>query len=329
MSLSMPSDRWRKLCIQLSVTCISFYVVVYLTQKLVFSDNYHGSPERCTLLKDEILSSRDVRYALYGEGEFNEITDKNLRNYIRSVTSTHTVGERRRLNHPEKRHYSQIGQSEYIDKLLQRRRNGIFLESGAYDGETLSNSLFFELHRNWTGILIEANPIPLKSLIKKNRKAFVVRGCLSVTSRPAMVMFSMHPSTGGEIIDNFKNTVNNSLSRPRNDDNINILKRRSKVKALPQIYVHCFPLMSIVDALDIHHIDYISLDVEGPEVAVLNTIDWSKLTVDAFTIEYGSKLNKLGEIRALFDKTGHYKEAGILPVGKHEENGQDVVFTRI
>ena len=329
MSLSMPSDRWRNLYIQLSVTCISFYVVVYLTQKLVFSDNCHGSPERCTLLKDEILSSRDVRYALYGDGEFNEITDKNLRKYIRAVTSTQTAGERRRLSHPERRHYSQIGQSEYIDKLLHRRRNGIFLECGAYDGETLSNSLFFELHRNWTGILIEANPLDLKSIIEKNRKAFVVRGCLSVTPRPAMVMFTMHPRALGQISGNFKNTVNNSFNRYRNEDNVNILKRMSEEKTFPQIYVHCFPLMSIIDALDIHHIDYMSLDVEGAEAAVLNTIDWSKLTVDVFTIEYNKKLNKLRDIRALFHKTGHYKEAAILPVGRHEAIGQDVVFTRI
>ena len=31
------------------------------------------------------------------------------------------------------------------------KRNGFFIESGAYDGETISNSLFFELKRNYTG----------------------------------------------------------------------------------------------------------------------------------------------------------------------------------
>ena len=30
-------------------------------------------------------------------------------------------------------------------------RNGFFIESGAYDGEALSNSLFFEIERNFTG----------------------------------------------------------------------------------------------------------------------------------------------------------------------------------
>ena len=31
------------------------------------------------------------------------------------------------------------------------KRNGFFIESGAYDGEAISNSLFFELERNFTG----------------------------------------------------------------------------------------------------------------------------------------------------------------------------------
>jgi len=36
--------------------------------------------------------------------------------------------------------------------------HGFFIEIGSYDGESLSNTLFFEMRRNWTGLLIEANP---------------------------------------------------------------------------------------------------------------------------------------------------------------------------
>jgi len=50
------------------------------------------------------------------------------------------------------------GQSAFVDKLLSGRRDGFFVECGAADGESFSNSLFFELERNWTGLLIEANP---------------------------------------------------------------------------------------------------------------------------------------------------------------------------
>ena len=35
--------------------------------------------------------------------------------------------------------------------LLGGKRNGFFIESGAYDGEAQSNSLYFEIERNFTG----------------------------------------------------------------------------------------------------------------------------------------------------------------------------------
>ncbi len=44
-----------------------------------------------------------------------------------------------------------IGQSVDMDKILRGRRNGFYVECGAGDGEGLSNTLFFERERNWTG----------------------------------------------------------------------------------------------------------------------------------------------------------------------------------
>ena len=51
--------------------------------------------------------------------------------------------------------FSQVGQSKTMDDKLQFKRNGFYIEAGAFDGETGSNSLFFEMQRNWTGLLIE------------------------------------------------------------------------------------------------------------------------------------------------------------------------------
>jgi len=54
---------------------------------------------------------------------------------------------------------SQVGQSRFVDTLLSGRRDGFFIECGAADGEVYSNSLFFELERNWTGLLIEVSTV--------------------------------------------------------------------------------------------------------------------------------------------------------------------------
>ena len=53
--------------------------------------------------------------------------------------------------------FSQQGQDLFLDKVIFKSsvRNGFFIEAGADDLLKDSNTLFFELERNWTGILVE------------------------------------------------------------------------------------------------------------------------------------------------------------------------------
>lgn len=69
----------------------------------------------------------------------------------------------------------QYRQPQIIDELLGGKENGFFIECGAYDGEDMSNTLYLEMKRNWTGLLIEANPRIFQSLEKKNRKAQLLK----------------------------------------------------------------------------------------------------------------------------------------------------------
>ena len=57
------------------------------------------------------------------------------------------------------RFYSQVGQDRFLlENFFRGRRGGVFLDIGAYDGETLSNTLFFEKTMGWTGLCVE--PLP-------------------------------------------------------------------------------------------------------------------------------------------------------------------------
>jgi len=57
---------------------------------------------------------------------------------------------------------------------VKKKRNGFFIECGAYDGEGYSNTLLFELERNWTGLLIEPNYKAFKDLKEKQRKVLFI-----------------------------------------------------------------------------------------------------------------------------------------------------------
>ena len=84
-----------------------------------------------------------------------------------------------------------MGGSQLVDKLLNGRRDGFFVECGAFRGDEYSDTLFFELERNWTGILIEAHPDYHRAILTKNRRALVLRACLSASRRPEYVRFRM------------------------------------------------------------------------------------------------------------------------------------------
>ena len=79
--------------------------------------------------------------------------------------------------------------------------NGFFIEAGAYDGETLSNTLFLEINRNWTGLLVEADPESYKSLLSRNRNTSSIETCLSRKVTPEVVNFDAASLFGGIIVE--------------------------------------------------------------------------------------------------------------------------------
>ena len=50
--------------------------------------------------------------------------------------------------------------------------------------------------------------------------------------------------------------------------------------------VPCFPLETILLALNQTHVDYFSLDVEGLELEVLKTIPFDRIDIRVLTVEY-------------------------------------------
>jgi hypothetical protein len=52
------------------------------------------------------------------------------------------------------------------------------------------------------------------------------------------------------------------------------------------VKVQCLPLYSIMLALNRTNVDFVSLDIEGAEESVLDTLPWDKVNIEMFCIEY-------------------------------------------
>ena len=74
-------------------------------------------------------------------------------------------------------HRSQFKQDYKLGPLLTQIKDGFFVESGAHDGEAISNTLYYESIL-WQGLLIEPGN-DYGNLRKKNRKAWSFHGIVA------------------------------------------------------------------------------------------------------------------------------------------------------
>ena len=198
------------------------------------------------------------------------------------------------------KYFSQDKQDEFVDKYFQKLKNGIFLEVGAADGVTFSNTLFLERERNWTGVLIEANRKLYHSLVTLRRKAYIINVCLSLDDGINVVSFLPAELLGG---------VEKPLIAEKMMDRV-----KHDYPDIKAEEVLCIPLYSILKAISMTHINFFSLDVKGAELAILRTIPFYLVTIDLFMIEYyvpsgaAETQKRLKEFRDFFNQTRIYKE---------------------
>ena len=85
---------------------------------------------------------------------------------------------------PRPHSYSQseedtVAEARYFHNL----HNGTFLELGALDGTTFSNTRFFEEQRGWRGVLIEANREEFEKIPETRTEAIAVHAAICAQSQ--------------------------------------------------------------------------------------------------------------------------------------------------
>ena len=187
---------------------------------------------------------------------------------------------------------SQLGQDLWVLEQLHWKRGGFFVEFGATDGVLLSNSWLLEKHFNWQGICAEPNP-KLFARLQKNRSCHLSPACVYRTSGERM-RFVLADAYGGL----------EDLGR----DDQHVGKRNAYATVGEVIHV---TTLSLMDLLDQQHapavIDYLSIDTEGSELAILEGIDWSRYQFRCITVEHNFTGQRLG-IEALLEGQGYQRQ---------------------
>jgi succinoglycan biosynthesis protein ExoO len=157
-----------------------------------------------------------------------------------------------------------IGQDKWVVDTLKGKMGGYFVDAGASDGIGGSNTHVLEKMFGWKGVCIEANREFFKTL-RKNRSCTCENVCLS--DHDGVEQFREAGYYGGidrELKEHHKKDWEAGKVREVKAERLDTLLRRV---GAPKT------------------IDYLSMDLEGGEVAVLNQFPWEEWDIRLMTIE--------------------------------------------
>ena len=168
-------------------------------------------------------------------------------------------------------YFSEAGQDMLVkDNFFKNQKSGFFLEIGAFDGIEGSNCYYFEKFMNWQGIAIEASPLQFEKL-KKNRNCKLMN--IAIGSENKQVEFY-------EVIEGFTQMSGINNTNYQNSFNRIINKSKSKIN---KIKIDSTVLSEIIPNNQI--IDLLSIDIEGNEFEVLNSIDYDIYEIKVIILE--------------------------------------------
>ena len=166
-------------------------------------------------------------------------------------------------------------------KILEKKKDGFFLEVGAFNGISESVSLRFETELNWKGILIEPNPIHFRFL-KKNRGKNICLNYICLNQK------NLNQKIYIKNLNQMSYLVSENGNFGLNDypiDRINALAKKSMSGDFDNFLCEIQTLKNIFDVQKIKKINLAIIDVEGSEIDLLDGIDFSKVDIDLFCIE--------------------------------------------
>lgn len=170
-------------------------------------------------------------------------------------------------------YYSQFGQDEYLyQKYFINHPAGVFIDIGAHDGISGSNTYFFEL-LGWEGICFE--PVPdIFQRLQLSRKCQLRNLALSNHIGIAKFKFIKGHS---EMLSGLVN----QYSQPHLDR----IKREFDQYPQEEIILDV-PTAAFNDEVPYLYIDILSIDVEGSEDIIIKSIDFDKYHISFLIVEF-------------------------------------------
>lgn len=200
---------------------------------------------------------------------------------------------------------AQNGEDRWLEAHFGAKGSGFFVEVGAYDGMNLSNTFHFE-QSGWTGILVEPDPAMAERCRQCRTRSTIYQCAIAGPESKGETAFFQVPN--GE---EYSTTSLTPAHRERLD-HLGLKWREVRVSVRT--------LDSILEEASPPCIDFVSIDVEGGELAVLRGFDIRRWKPAVVIVE-SNTARRDPEVRRYFVAHGYAYHHSIdvndfyLPVG--------------
>ena len=172
--------------------------------------------------------------------------------------------------------YSEDGEDAVLRAFYEGRPDyrGFYVDIGAYHPVHLSNTHWFYQH-GWRGINIDATPDSMKAFRRARRRDVNLETGVSDSHGQLEFLFYGETST----LNRFGNAVSDLPAHEKPGRTINV-----RTQPLNDLLRTHLP--------EGQHIDFISMDVEGFEMTILQSLDFNVYAPDFFLVEELDYVNK-------------------------------------
>jgi len=155
--------------------------------------------------------------------------------------------------------YSQEGEDLILSRVFRGKRRGCYIDVGAYHPKRFSNTFLF-YQRGWTGINIDARPESMSAFKKYRRRDINIEAAISISGGARTYYMFSEPAF---------NTFDEEIAQNR---------IRRGIKLLSTATIPSSPLSQVLNTHlpENTTIDFMSIDVEGFDLEVLQSNDWER-----------------------------------------------------
>ena len=170
---------------------------------------------------------------------------------------------------------------ERQDRLLETHvfkgfKGGVFVDVGAWDGVTINNTLFFEREHQWTGLNLEPLPDKFQELVVNRPTCTNLNVAISDREGEAdFLALTGYTSMLSGLQENYDPRHRKRIERETAEMKTESALIKVSVKRLDTIFREH----------NIRRVHYLSVDAEGSEFKILQSIDFESTFIDVIGFE--------------------------------------------